>query len=338
VSDNRSKIADLAAENLSRFPQRRRPSQNGGGLDANAPHHVAPIADGGGTSWTSSEGSVCDRCMRSALEIWIDERTSPAIVRLTGVLDQTTEATFLRFMDELLVEGVRDLLMDAGRVEIGDAAGASALTRLQRRTRELGGSLTWEGVDFNQPRHHVAMVPPHTHSRSEMDPWHTDPLLDPMVAAVSPLCDAGTGVQRAHANEESAEPPEGGLPPVRLVPSSGRFGPPEYWNVGAIRQLHWIADFLDLADKALSVVACVQGYDYPPKMHREAQRDLRAWAHWLESRQALAAGMDASRAATRAEEPAASQSDALRTLFTLRPLISDGAKGEANSSNFPWTF
>jgi STAS domain len=276
--------------------------------------------------------------MRPALEIWIDESTSPAIIRLTGVLDQTTEGTFLRFMDELLVEGVRDLLMDAGRVEIGDAAGASALTRLQRRMREVGGSLTWEGVDFNQPRHHGAMIPPPAHSRGEMDPRHTDPLLDSMVAPVSPLCDAGIKVHRAHANEESAEPPEGGLPPGRLVPSSGQFGPPEYWNVGAIRQLHWIADFLDLADKALSVVACVHGYDYPPQMHREAQRDLRAWAHWLESRQALAAGMDASTAATRAEEPAASQSDALRTPCTLRPLVSDGAKGEANSSNFRWTF
>jgi anti-anti-sigma regulatory factor len=303
VSDNRSKIADLAAENVSRFPQWRMPSQNGDGLDAHVPHHVAPVAGGAAASWTSSEGSACDRFMRPALEIWIDERTSPAIIRLTGVLDQTTEGTFLRFMDELLVEGVRDLLMDAGRVEIGDASGASALTRLQRRTRELGGSLSWEGVDFNQPRHHVAMVPPHAHSKGGKDSRHTDPLLTPMVTAASPLCDAGTKVHRAYANEKSAGPSEGGLPPVRLVPSSGKFGPPESRNVGAIRQLHWIADFLDLADKALSVVACVQGYDYPPQMHREAQRDLLAWAHWLESRPALAAAMDASRAAARAEEP-----------------------------------
>jgi hypothetical protein len=334
MSDNRSKIADLAAENVSRFPQWRMPSQNGGGLEANAPHHVAPVAG----EAAASEGAACDRCMRPGLEIWIDKRMSPAIIRLTGVLDQTTEGRLLRFMDELLIEGVRDLVMDAGRVEIGDAAGASALTRIQRRTREVGGSLKWEGVDFNQPRHHVATVPPHAHIRGENDPGHIDPLLDPMVAAASPLCDAGTKGHRAHVNEESAGPPEGVLPAVRLVPSSGQCGPPESWNVGVIRQLYWIADFLDLADKALSVVACVQGYDYPPQMHREAQRDLRAWAHWLESHPALAAGMDASRAATRAEEPPASQTDALRTPFTLLSLVSDGAKGEANSKQFPVDF
>jgi anti-anti-sigma regulatory factor len=338
VSDNKSKIADLAAENLSRFPQWRMSSQNGGGPDLNAPHYVAPVAGGAAASWTSSEGSACDRCMRPALEIRIDERTSPAIIRLTGVLDQTTVKTFLRFMDELLVDGVRNFVMDAGRVEIGDAAGASALTRLQRRTREVGGSLTWEGVDSDQPLHHVAMAPPHAHSRGEKDFRDGDPLLDPMAAVASPLCDAGTNVHWVHASEDSAGPPEGGLPPVRLVPSSGQFGPPESWNVGTIRQLHWIADFLDVADKALCVVACVQGYDYPRQMHREAQRDLRAWAHWLASRPALAAGMDASRAATRAEEPSASQSDAQRAPLTLRLLISDGAKGEANSSNFLGTF
>jgi len=113
---------------------------------------------------------------------------------------------------------------------------------------------------------------------------------------------------------------------------------PESWNVGAISQLRWIADFLDLADKALSVLACVHGYDYPPQMHREAQRDLRAWARWLESRPTLVTGMVASRAATGAEEPPASQTDALRTSFTLRPLASDGAKGEANSKQFPVDF
>jgi hypothetical protein len=49
-------------------------------------------------------------------------------------------------------------------------------------------------------------------------------------------------------------------------------------------RLRWIADFLDLADKAIAVVACAQGLTYPPQRHLDAQRDHRAWARWLETR------------------------------------------------------
>ena len=104
-----------------------------------------------GPWWTTSGGWVSDPSMCPALEIRIDQCTSPATICLTGLLDGTTEGTFLRVMDELLAEGVRHLMIDAGAVEVGDASGASALTKLQRRTREVGGSLRWEGVDFNEP-------------------------------------------------------------------------------------------------------------------------------------------------------------------------------------------
>jgi hypothetical protein len=58
----------------------------------------------------------------------------------------------------------------------------------------------------------------------------------------------------------------------------------------------------------------------------------------LESRPALAAGMDASRAATRAEESLASPAGGLRTPFTLRSVVSDGAKGESKSEQVPVDF
>jgi hypothetical protein len=60
-------------------------------------------------------------------------------------------------------------------------------------------------------------------------------------------------------------------------------------------RLRWIADFLDVADKAISVIACVQGFDYPAEFHRGAQQDLRAWARWLDARPELAAEMDVVR-------------------------------------------
>jgi hypothetical protein len=48
-------------------------------------------------------------------------------------------------------------------------------------------------------------------------------------------------------------------------------------------RLRWIAEYLDLAGKALSLIACVQGIDYPHELHLDAQRDLRALAEQLET-------------------------------------------------------
>jgi hypothetical protein len=61
-----------------------------------------PAAWDGVAWWTTSGPLVCDPCMCPALEIWIDKCPSPAAIRLTGILDVTTEGTFLRVMDDLL--------------------------------------------------------------------------------------------------------------------------------------------------------------------------------------------------------------------------------------------
>jgi hypothetical protein len=47
-------------------------------------------------------------------------------------------------------------------------------------------------------------------------------------------------------------------------------------------RLRWIADYLGLAGKAVSVVACVRGIDYSQDIHRDAQKDLRALAELLD--------------------------------------------------------
>ena len=60
-------------------------------------------------------------------------------------------------------------------------------------------------------------------------------------------------------------------------------------------RLRWIADYLDVAGKALSVVACVKGLDYPSDLHRGAQQDLRRWARWLDARPTLADGFAVAR-------------------------------------------
>jgi hypothetical protein len=60
-------------------------------------------------------------------------------------------------------------------------------------------------------------------------------------------------------------------------------------------RMRWIADYLDVADKALSIIACMKGVDYPVDLHRGAQRDLRRWARWLDARPALAEGLAVAR-------------------------------------------
>jgi hypothetical protein len=60
-------------------------------------------------------------------------------------------------------------------------------------------------------------------------------------------------------------------------------------------RLRWIAQFLDLADRAITVFSCVQGLDYPTHLHRSAQDDLRSWARWLDDHPVAAAELDAVR-------------------------------------------
>jgi hypothetical protein len=57
-------------------------------------------------------------------------------------------------------------------------------------------------------------------------------------------------------------------------------------------RLRWTSDFLELAGKAIAVIACVQGLEYPSDLHRTAQRDLRAWAGYLEDHPSIAADFD----------------------------------------------
>jgi hypothetical protein len=56
--------------------------------------------------------------------------------------------------------------------------------------------------------------------------------------------------------------------------------------------LRWTSDFLALANKAISVIACVQGLDYPFDLHRTAQHDLRVWAGYLEEHPSIAAELE----------------------------------------------
>lgn len=87
-------------------------------------------------------------------------------------------------------------------------------------------------------------------------------------------------------NSEATQLPRNSMSPVQW---------PESVTQDVSRRLRWIADYLDLAERAISVLACVQGLDCPPDVHRGAQQDLRRWARWLEVRPAVAAGFAVAR-------------------------------------------
>jgi hypothetical protein len=142
----------MDTKDRSRLPQLDRPVQFDDRLRSDAPRvDVTPVS-ARTPWWNCGEGWGYDNGIKPVLEIWLDDRSAPAIIRMAGVLDQRTTGSLLTLVDGLFAQGARHFLVDAGNLAIGDASGANELTQFQRRTRQAGGSVAWEGVDFSQPR------------------------------------------------------------------------------------------------------------------------------------------------------------------------------------------
>ena len=60
-------------------------------------------------------------------------------------------------------------------------------------------------------------------------------------------------------------------------------------------RLRWTSDFLDLANKAIAIIACAQGLDLPPGMYLSARDDLRAWARYLDDRPSVVEDFELAR-------------------------------------------
>lgn len=86
-----------------------------------------------------------DDKMGPVLEMWTDEDRSPAVVRLVGTLDHSTNGAFLALVSDLFSGGVQQLVVDVTGADIV-ASGATSLC--QRLARENGGSLLWDGVSM----------------------------------------------------------------------------------------------------------------------------------------------------------------------------------------------
>jgi len=92
----------------------------------------------------------CDQSADADLEVWIDDRTKPAMIRLAGVLDWSTQRSFFSAVKRLCIGGAVNCVVDAGGLGIGDAWGASALILFHQRLRDEGGSLVWAGWDADE--------------------------------------------------------------------------------------------------------------------------------------------------------------------------------------------
>ncbi len=83
-----------------------------------------------------------DRAWRDdvALEMWIDESSTPVAVRLAGTLDESTGANLDRVFDECLAEGKFRFDLDARAVRI-TRSGRVVMERIQRRIAARGGQV-----------------------------------------------------------------------------------------------------------------------------------------------------------------------------------------------------
>jgi hypothetical protein len=83
-----------------------------------------------------------DRAWRDdvALEMWIDESSTPVAIRLAGTLDESTGANLDRVVDECLAKGKFGFDLDARALHI-TRSGQVLMGRIRRRIAARGGHL-----------------------------------------------------------------------------------------------------------------------------------------------------------------------------------------------------
>ena len=90
-------------------------------------------------SWMS------DNQLDPMLEITVHDRQIPVSIRLIGMLNRASGRSLLSMVDDLIAEGARFFVMDAGGVAV-DSGGRAALARCQRHVREAGGMLVCQAL------------------------------------------------------------------------------------------------------------------------------------------------------------------------------------------------
>jgi anti-anti-sigma factor len=68
-------------------------------------------------------------------------RKNCQIIRLTGLLDAFSEATFRKVVGKLVDEASANLILDLSKIDFVDSSGLGALVQLVKKAQTAGGSL-----------------------------------------------------------------------------------------------------------------------------------------------------------------------------------------------------
>lgn len=68
-------------------------------------------------------------------------RNNCQIIRLTGLLDAFSEATFRKVVGKLIDEAPANVILDLAKIDFVDSSGLGALVQLVKKAQTAGGSL-----------------------------------------------------------------------------------------------------------------------------------------------------------------------------------------------------
>jgi hypothetical protein len=83
-----------------------------------------------------------------ALEIWIDTRSDPVVIRLAGVLDGSTGANLVGVVGDCVAEGRRNFDLDTGSLRIA-RSGWAVVDRMRAQVHAAGGRLRWDSASIS---------------------------------------------------------------------------------------------------------------------------------------------------------------------------------------------
>jgi len=80
-----------------------------------------------------------------ALEMWIDVTAVPVVIRLEGVLDESTGANLMDVVRDCMAEERWDFFLDTSSLRIA-RSGRVVMRRLHEQVRAAGGRLDWDAA------------------------------------------------------------------------------------------------------------------------------------------------------------------------------------------------
>ena len=80
-----------------------------------------------------------------ALEMWIDVTSDPVVIRLEGVLDESTGGNLIDVVRDCMAEGRWDFDLDTSHLQIA-RSGWAVVNRMREQVHAAGGQLRWDSA------------------------------------------------------------------------------------------------------------------------------------------------------------------------------------------------